>query len=123
MPPLATAAAEPYGGFGLEYAQAAPAGSVILDRFGMAHVLPYVTPEPTVVTVRPASPRTRGGSRRAAARLRYSLPTGSLYWPDASGVILYSPAMRYRAYGGGYGLGAYGSADHSDMYQGRLLQY
>ena len=55
---------------------------------------------------------------RAAAQSQYPLPTGSLDWPAANGVILYSPALRYQTYGDGYGRGPYGSVDCGIMYKG-----
>jgi hypothetical protein len=113
---------EPYGGFGLEFAQLAPAGSLMMDRFGMWYALPYISPAPTVAASQPRANLRRAGSRRTTALPRYSLPTGSLYWPGASEVILYSPSMRYRAYGGGYARDPYGSIDHSIMYKGWPLR-
>ena len=39
----------------------------------------------------------------------------------ARGVVLYSPALRYQNYGGGYGRGPYGSIDCGMMYKGMSL--
>jgi len=107
-----------HGGFGLGYSQEAVAGGVIMDRFGMPYRIPDVGPAPAVAAPRARAGRARAGSRRAAAPSQFPLPTGSLYWPAANGVMLYSPAMRYRAYGSGYGRSPYGSVDHSIMYKG-----
>jgi len=112
-----------HGGFGLGYSQAATAGALMMDQFGMQYRLPDVAPAPTVAAPRARAGRARAGTRRAAAPSQYPLPTGSLYWPAANGVILYSPAMRYRAYGAGYGRSPYGSVDYSTMYKGWLLSY
>ena len=113
----------PYGGFGLEYSQPVRAGGLIMDRFGMLYRTPEVAPERSVAAPPARARQARTGSSRVTARPRYQLPTGSLYWPAASGVILYSPAMRYQSYGAGYGRGPYGSVDHGMMYKGWPLAY
>jgi hypothetical protein len=46
------------------------------------------------------------------------LPTGSLYWPGARGMPVYSPAQRYATYGYGYGVSPYGTADYGAAYKG-----
>jgi len=137
-----------YDGFGAGYIQAVVGGSVIMDRFGMLYRIPDVAPAPTSegrrtedggrkklngssdVVAAPAlraararAGRARAGSGRVAAQPRYQLPTGSLYWPAANEVILYSPAMRYQSYGGGYGRDPYGSIDHGTMWKGWPLGY
>ena len=50
-------------------------------------------------------------------------PTWSLDWAGASGVLLYSPELRYQNYGGPYGNGPYGSIDCGMMYKGMWLGY
>jgi hypothetical protein len=117
---------EPYGGFGLESVQAPMAGSVAMDRFGMLHGTSRVASGPRVAAARSPSKPSRasgysGGSR--VSRTQYSLPTGSLSWPGASRVILYTPAMRYQTYGGGYARGPYGSVDCGILYKGMSLGY
>jgi len=107
-----------YGGFGLGYSEAVPAGSLIMDRFGMVHGFSGVATAPASRAPRVRTRNAHAGSSRAAAQAQYQLPTGTLYWPAANGVILYSPAMRYRAYGNGYGRGPYGSRDCGTMYKG-----
>jgi hypothetical protein len=109
------------GGVGLGYSQSVRAGGVVMDRFGM----PHAAPSPGArVSARAPRARARAPQARAgSARPRYQLPTGSLYWPDAGGVMLYSPLERHRSYGDGYGNGPYGSADHGIMYKGWSLDY
>jgi len=111
-----------YGGFGLGYSQAVRAGGLIMDRFGMVHEISGVATAPISLAPRVRARNARAGSSRVAAQSQYQLPTGSLYWPAANGVILYSPAMRYRSYGDGYGRGPYGSLDHGIMYKGWPLR-
>jgi hypothetical protein len=113
----------PYGGFGLEIVQAPRAGGVWMDRFGMLHGAPAVAPARASTAARTAVRPLRSGTSGRIARSQYQLPTGSLYWPGASGVILYSPAMRYQTYGGGYGWGPYGSVDCGIMWKGMSLGY
>jgi hypothetical protein len=114
---------EPYGGFGLENVQNVPAGSVWMDRFGMLHGTPLVASAPGVTVTRPSARPSGLGTSGRVYRSRYQLPTGSLSWPGASGVIFYSPGMRYQTYGGGYGQGPYGSVDCGIMYKGMSLGY
>jgi hypothetical protein len=109
----------PPGGFGLETLQLPRAGSFWMDRFGMIHRMPVVTTAPGVSAARPS----RSGTNGRVVRMQYQLPTGSLYWPGAGEVILYSPAMRYQTYGGGYGRGPYGSLDSGIMFRGMALDY
>jgi hypothetical protein len=110
-----------YGGFGFGYSQEVPAGAAILDRFGIARGVRAVAPPYVSVTPRVRARDARGSAGLVAARPRIALPTGSQYWPGANGVILYSPEIRYRSYGDGYGRGPYGSIDHGIMYKGWLL--
>ena len=129
-----------YGGFGFDYAQPIPSNSFVLDRWGMLEATPMLgvaLPVPTAVersaTARPAhvgrvarSTRavrslsrvnTRRTSRAAVEDLA-PLPTGSLYWPGAVGMPVYSPAQRYASYGFGYGVSPYGTADYGAAYKG-----
>jgi len=119
---------EPYGGFGLEFNQHVPDGSVIMDRFGMLYVAsrartPQIMTPPPSAPTRPRVRESRSDTRRVQAQPHYQLPTGSLYWPGANSGILYSPEMRYQSYGGGYGRSPYGSVDHGSMYKGWWLGY
>jgi hypothetical protein len=60
--------------------------------------------------------RTSGSSsNRAKAKPRYQIPTGSLGWNGANGVILYSPAARHETYDAGYARGPYGVVDYGHM--------
>jgi hypothetical protein len=109
---------QPYGGFGMQYSPAIPAGGVIVDQWGGLHAVGQATTAPVVA----AQPKTRvvGSrmlSRRAAAQPRYVLPTGSLGWSDGNGGMLYSPDARYSSYGNGYGVGPYGMVDHRVMWK------
>ena len=66
------------------------------------------------------SPGTsRSTSNRTKAKPRYQLPTGSLGWNGANGVILYSPAMRHETYGAGYARSPYGVVNYG-LYVQRL---
>jgi hypothetical protein len=114
---------EPYGGFGLETTQIPMAGVVVIDRFGLAHGNPRALLSEPVPVRQPRAKATRSVPGRRAGRLGYQLPTGSLDWAGASGVIVYSPVMRYENYGGGYGRGPYGSVDCGMMYHGMSLGY
>lgn len=128
------------GGFGFEYTQPMPSNAYVLDRWWQVQGTPSVgsaLPPPVMVrppaTVQPASPvRTARAGRmgRTSSRLvprsyypvsgppvATPLPTGSLYWP-AAGMPLYSPAQRYAAYGQGYGVSPYGSADYGAQFRG-----
>jgi hypothetical protein len=113
----------PYGGFGLETAQVLTEGAVVVDRFGLAHGNPRAQRSQPVTVPRPRAKTSRAGQGRRVARVGYQLPTGSLDWAGASGVIFYSPAVRYENYGGGYGRGPYGSVDCGMMYHGMSLGY
>ncbi len=112
-----------HGGFGLETTQAPRAGGVWMDRFGILHQTPIVAPAPGVKAARPVVRPSRSSTSERTARSNYQLPTGSLNWPGASGAILYSPAMRFQSYGGGYGWGPYGSVDCGIMFRGMSLDY
>ena len=114
---------EPYGGFGLEMIQTPIAGTFMLDRFGLVHRTPRREPSVRVTAPRPRFRSSRSGPATRTARVGYPLPTGSLNWPGASGVLLYSPALRYENYGGGYGRGPYGTMDCGMMYHGMSLGY
>lgn len=133
-----------YGGFGFEYAQPPPANSYLLDRWWTVQASPMVgtTLPPRVMyepaaTPEPVNPRratrTRMGRslgtgagrtyRSAAAPPTTPLPTGSLYWMGTAGVPTYSPVQRYSAYGQGYGVSPYGSADYGASYKGLYWGY
>jgi hypothetical protein len=115
------------GGIGFESSQPISAGRFIMDQYGMLHRVPGIQPEPAPRVERARRSPIRAGSSRArfarpVAGPRYQLPTGSLYWPGADGVMYYSPLLRYQSYGDGYGRGPYGSVDHGIMYKGWSLQ-
>jgi hypothetical protein len=125
---------EPFGGFGFNHAQVLPSNSYVLDQWWMLWATPTVgtvAPEPAA----PAPPATRPApasrtprnlvrrSTRASAPATHPLPTGSLYWPGASGVVLYSPAQRYASYEGGYARSAYGTIDYGLSYKGFYWGY
>ncbi len=112
----------PYGGFGLETMQTLHPGTLIVDRFGLVREIPFVQP-PSSVGPRPRSTASRSNSSGRVPRVARKLPTGSLDWAGANGVILYSPALRFQDYGGGYGRGPYGSVDCGMMYKGMSLGY
>jgi hypothetical protein len=114
---------EPFGGFALEMAQIPMEGTVVIDRFGLAHGTPRPLRSEPMTVPRPRAKATRTVPGRRAARVGYQLPTGSLDWAGATGVLLYSPAMRFENYGGGYGRGPYGSVDCGMMYHGMSLGY
>ena len=108
----------------METIQAPLAGTFWLDRFGMVHATEPAQPLPRVARATPRNQNDRqrrraAGFRRPGARL----PTGSLQWPGSSGVVLYSPWLRYQSYGSGYGRGPYGNADCGIMYKGMWLGY
>jgi hypothetical protein len=120
-----------FGGFGYNYAQTVPSNSYILDRWWMVTESPTVeTTPPTVSTAQtqeglvaqPAATARRVGGRRLFNRARaprtYSLPTGSLYWPGAGAVSLYSPAQRHQSYDAGYARSPYGSINYGIAYKG-----
>jgi hypothetical protein len=113
----------PNGGFGLETMQTPVMGAVVLDRFGLAHGTPLVQLSPQVRASRSGAKASRSLASGRRGRAGYQLPTGRLDWAGASGVVLYSPALRYQNYGGGYGRGPYGSIDCGMMYHGMSLSY
>lgn len=143
----ADAQAPMYGGFGMEYTQPIPANTYVLDRWWMVQATPMVGSAlpPPVMAQAPAAvqqPVYPGRLSRRAARTARSysrttmrpyngaavqpmspLPTGSLYWPTAPGTPLYVPAQRYAAYGQGYGVSPYGSADYGAQYKGMYWGY
>jgi hypothetical protein len=129
------------GGFGQEYTQSPPSNSVLLDRWWMLEMTPAVgsapagPPDaavhatPTAKATRPAR-TARSLSRMSSRRFNRDappastpLPTGSLYWPGAASVPLYSPANRYATYGQGYGVSPYGSMDYGMSYKGLYWGY
>jgi hypothetical protein len=127
-----------YAGFGLDYTQAIPSNSLVLDRWWMLEATSMVgpmlpdpataqaavvgapaTPAPRVA--RPARSLARGGSRRmgrSATPASSPLPTGSLDWAGSVVVPLYSPIQRYATYGQGYEVSPYGTADYGAAYKG-----
>lgn len=126
-----------YGGFGQSYTQPIPANSYVLDRWWMLQATPSVGgawPYPSAgynpYTVPATGPRRMSRVRRANGRFSSAtrptsampetapLPTGSLYWSTRPGMPLYLPSQRYAAYGQGYGVSPYGSADYGSMYKG-----
>jgi hypothetical protein len=114
-----------YGGFGLEYSQTLTAGGMIMDQYGLWHVVPYVESVPPVAAARTAAPpwMSRSVSRRVVTKLaqpRYQLPTGSLGLSGTNGGILYSPGMRHQSYGYGWPVGA---SDYSGMWHGMPSGY
>lgn len=119
----------PNGGFGVEYTQPVVAGSWIMDQYGMVYAAPTVDPTPPPVDAKPATAarpatRTSGSAvNRTKAKPRYQLPTGSLGWSGANGVVLYSPAVRYESYGSAYGRGPYGVVNYGYMSRGWPLGY
>jgi hypothetical protein len=113
-------AGQPYGGFGMEYSPAIPAGGVIVDQWGGLHAVGYTVRAPSpavVVQPQPRATATRSGSRRALARPRYVLPSGSLGWSGGNGGMIYSPETRYSSYGSGYNAGPYGVVNHNMMWK------
>jgi hypothetical protein len=111
-------AGQPYGGFGLEYSPAVPAGGIVIDQYGLLHAVPYVaSASPVVVQPQPQVRTTRSGSRRAIAQPRYQLPTGSLGWSGGNGGMLYPVQTRGGSYGSGYDVGPYGVIDHNMMWK------
>ena len=115
----------PNGSFGFGYTQLIPAGSLVVDQYYMVHAAPTVAPEPRAVAAQPApiTRVSRSTSNRTRATPLYQLPTGSLSWYGANGVILYSPAARSGAYGAGYGRGPYGVVNYGYMYKGWPMGY
>ena len=127
-----------YAGFGLGYTQVIPSNSLVLDRWWMIEETPMVgsmlpepgaartpvataTPAPAPRGARPARSMARSGSRRLDRSVMPAsspLPTGSLNWGGSAVVPVYSPAQRYAAYGQGYEVSPYGSADYGAAYKG-----
>jgi hypothetical protein len=111
-----------YGGFGLQYAQPVVNGGVVMDQWGMLHDVPYVPYIQPAAPLAPARPvmaaRTSRSAARVVAQPRYQLTTGSLGTTGSNGGILYTPGMRYEAYGNGYGRGPYGVSDYGHMWKG-----
>lgn len=130
-----------YGGFGLEYTQTIPSNSLILDRWWMleptqavgsavpasgrqsANPAAAVSPTRTARSSRVVRSLSRTSGRRATSgtvttRTAAPMPTGSLAWPGAGVMPLYSPAQRYATYGYGYGVSPYGTADYGAAYKG-----
>jgi hypothetical protein len=111
----------PNGGFGVGYTQPVTAGSWIMDQYGMVYPAPTIEPAPRAADAKPATaarpaPRTSGSTaNRTKAKPRYQLPTGSLGWSGANGVVLYSPEARYESYGSGFGRGPYGVVNYRYM--------
>jgi hypothetical protein len=113
-------AGQPYGGFGLEYSPAIPAGGVIIDQWGGLHAVGYTTTAPAPAVAAQPQARavaTRSRSRRATVQPRYVLPSGSLGWSDGNGGMLYSPENRNASYGSGYAVGPYGVVNHNMMWK------
>jgi hypothetical protein len=128
------------GGFGLQYTQPIPSGTLVLNRWGMLEATPGVGTAlpPATAVEQPASvppvarARVARGNRMGRSFARVTgrpitgagvqpgapLPSGSLYWPGAAGMPLYSPAQRYATYGYGYGASPYGTADYGAAYKG-----
>jgi hypothetical protein len=115
----------PNGSFGIGYAQPLAAGSLVMDQYGLVYVTPTVESAPRPVVAQPAPiTRTSGPiSNRTKAKPRYQLPTGSLGWTGANGVILYSPATRHESYGSGFARGSYGVVDYGYMSKGWPIGY
>jgi hypothetical protein len=114
----------PNGSFGIEYAQQVQAGSLVMDQYGLVYRVPTVELAPRAADAKPATaarpaPRMSGSTaKRAKAKPRYELPTGSLRSSGANGVVLYSPGARYETYGSGYGRGPYGVVNYGNMWWG-----
>jgi hypothetical protein len=116
----------PNGSFGIEYAQQVQAGSLVMDQYGLVYAIPMVESAPQVAVAQPAAPSTRTSrstTNRTKAKPRYQLPTGSLGWDGANGVILYSPATRHESYGSGFARSAYGVVDYGYMSKGWPMGY
>jgi hypothetical protein len=114
---------EPYGGFGMETIQVPLAGTFWVDRFGMVHATEPAQPLPRVAARRPGTKTTGTAASRRVWKTGARLPAGSLEWSGSSGVVLYSPWLRYQSYGSGYGRGPYGNTDCGIMYKGMWLGY
>jgi hypothetical protein len=119
----------PDGSFGSEYSQPLTAGSWVMDQYGIVYATPTVESAPRAADAQPApttrtATRTSGSnSNRTKAKPRYQLPTGSLRWNDANGVLINSPAARYGTYGSGYARGPYGVVDYGYMSKGWPMGY
>src|SRR5262249_47015101 len=113
------------GGFGSDYVQAVPSHRYLLDRGWMVTESPAggamppaarTAQAPVGLVGQVSATARRAGARRSSARARaeraYSLPTGSLAWPGAGSVPLYSPAQRHESYDAGYGRSPYGSINY-----------
>jgi hypothetical protein len=135
QPARAQMPAPAFGGFGQEYSQPIPSDSLVLDRWWMLEATPRMDGAPPSVAVeRPTAVPSAAGrvartnrsfararhaaSKRASVQTAAPLPTGSLDWPGASGMPIYSPAQRYASYGWGYGVSPYGTADYGAAYKG-----
>jgi hypothetical protein len=114
---------EPCVGFGLESIQMPVAGAILVDRFGLLHVAEPIQSRPGNVSRRAGSRAMNSAPGRGRVHDGDRLRAGSLSWPGAGGVVLYSPPLRYETYGGGYGRGPYGSVDCGMMYKGMALGY
>jgi hypothetical protein len=113
----AVMAGQPYGGFGMQYSPAIPAGGVVVDQWGGVHTVGYASAPVVVVQPQTRVVGTRLFGRRAAAQPRYVLPTGSLGWSGPNSGMLYSPDARYSSYGSGYAVGPYGVVNHNIMWK------
>jgi hypothetical protein len=89
----------------------------------MVHTTEPAQPPAAVTPRRRAAKLDISQTSRRSSKTANSLPTGSLSWPGSNNVILYSPGLRKQGYGGGYGLGPYGSIDCGIMYKGMWLGY
>jgi hypothetical protein len=127
-----------YAGFGLDYTQTVPSNSLVLDQWWMLQETPMVGPMlpeagaartpvakvsaiPAPRAARPARSFARAGSRRLGRSVTPAsspLPIGSLDWGGSAVVPSYSPVQRYAAYGQGYGVSPYGTADYGAAYKG-----
>jgi hypothetical protein len=110
-----------HGGVGLGYSPMVRAWGFV-DRFGMLQATPSVSAVRPERAAQVRAVRILHETVPSGPRTRYALPTGSLYWPAAGGVMLYSPLARYQSYGAGYAVGPYGTADHGIMYKGWSLE-
>ena len=133
------------GGFGFDYAQTIPSNTYVLDRWWWMQPTPVVEstlpPQTVMAPAAPTQPANPGRMTRAARPSRSfarmgtrpngspaalpgaPLPTGSLYWQATAGQPLYSPVQREAAYGQGYGVSPYGSADYGAQYKGLYWGY
>ena len=72
---------QPYGGFGLEYSQAFPAGGMIMDQYGLWHAVPGVQSAPAVAATQP-QPRSRSRTVTSFPPGRDKGSTAALSAPD-----------------------------------------